>query len=211
MRIEDIDPHAGDAGAADHPHHPGGTVLAGWEVIHRARMADLTRIIVAPSGGILLVPLHRREIMAAGVPQRQLRRPGPPCRVPPVCASTTRLGSRMRVQERDHVPRQLAKEIFIRAAGTGSAYNLAVVDDGMDSRYHRDRPRRRFCWNPRCARLPSPDSGAAVPDWVHLPLAVQADAATSSPKQNHAPALSRDSTTGPVAGAALSVSAPPLS
>ncbi|MFR9719363.1 tRNA glutamyl-Q(34) synthetase GluQRS [Aeromonas diversa] len=200
VRIEDIDPPREMAGASDLILRTLECYGLTWdgEVMYQSRRhARYDEIIerLYQSGDLYWCRCTRREIAAAGGLY-----PGT-CRElglgPAGCAA--RLRQRHPVyhfddalQGRIEVAPALAGEDFIVRRRDGLyAYNLAVVIDDMDSGI-TEVVRGADLLEPTVRQIALYQRlGAAVPAWVHLPLAVQPDGNKLS-KQNHARALPDD-------------------
>ncbi|WP_411683627.1 tRNA glutamyl-Q(34) synthetase GluQRS, partial [Aeromonas caviae] len=200
VRIEDIDPPREMPGAADLILTTLEAHGLGWDgevMFQSARHGRYDEIIdqLYRAGDLYWCRCTRREIMAAGGFYNGH------CRALGLTAEGCAARLRQHhpvyrfedaLQGEITVPAALAEEDFIVRRRDGLyAYNLAVVVDDMDSGI-TEIVRGADLLEPTVRQIALYQTlGAAVPDWVHLPLAVQADGNKLS-KQNHAPALSQD-------------------
>ncbi|OCW45625.1 tRNA glutamyl-Q synthetase [Aeromonas caviae] len=200
VRIEDIDPPREMPGAADLILTTLEAHGLGWDgevMFQSARHGRYDEIIdqLHRAGDLYWCRCTRREIMATGGFYNGH------CRALGLTAEGCAARLRQHhpvyrfedtLQGEITVPAALAEEDFIVRRRDGLyAYNLAVVVDDMDSGI-TEIVRGADLLEPTVRQIALYQTlGTAVPDWVHLPLAVQADGNKLS-KQNHAPALSQD-------------------
>lgn len=200
VRIEDLDPPREMAGAAAlilTTLQAYGLEWDGEVMFQSQRHGRYDQIIeqLYQAGDLYWCRCTRREIMAAGgfynghCRMLGLAAEGGAARL---CQHHPVYQFDDRLQGQIAVPAALAEEDFIIRRRDGLyAYNLAVVVDDMDSGI-TEIVRGADLLEPTVRQIALYQTlGAAVPDWVHLPLAVQADGHKLS-KQNHAPALALD-------------------
>lgn len=200
VRIEDIDPPREMAGASSlilqtleaHGLHWDGEVM--FQSRRHARYDEIIEQLYR-AGALYWCRCTRREIMASGgLYNGHCRTLGLGAQD---CAARLRQHHPVyrfddELQGEIVVPAGLAEEDFIVRRRDGLyAYNLAVVVDDMDSGI-TEIVRGADLLEPTVRQIALYQTlGAAVPGWVHLPLAVLADGHKLS-KQNHAPALALD-------------------
>ncbi len=197
LRIEDLDPPREMPGAADDILRTLARYGLHWdgEVIYQSRRHEryqavvdgfyrngqayhchCTRAMIQAAGGFYPGTCRRRDLPAAGASVRLHVHS-------PVYHFEDRLHGEI------WVPRELAEEDFILKRRDGLfAYNLAVVVDDADAGV-TEVVRGADLIEPTVRQIALyRELGAPEPDWMHLPLAVQANGSKLS-KQNHAPAL----------------------
>lgn len=199
LRIEDLDPPREMPGAADDILRTLELYGLHWdgEVVYQSRRHDRYQAVLDAfyrSGQAYHCHCTRAMIQAAGGFY-----PGTCRRLDlPAAGSSVRLHVHTPVyhfQDRLHgevwVPRELAEEDFILKRRDGLyAYNLAVVVDDADAGV-TEVVRGADLIEPTVRQIALyRELGSPEPDWVHLPLAVEANGNKLS-KQNHAPALDK--------------------
>nr|WP_236757862.1 tRNA glutamyl-Q(34) synthetase GluQRS [Aeromonas cavernicola] len=200
VRIEDIDPPREMPGASALILHTLEKYGLHWdgEVIYQSQRHQRYDEIIDQlyqAGALYWCNCTRRDVIASGGFYnghcRQLARPSLGC--------AARLRQHHPVYQFDDglqgnitVPSELAQEDFIIRRRDGLyAYNLAVVVDDMDSGI-TEVVRGADLLEPTVRQIALYQTLAVKPpNWVHLPLAIQADGSKLS-KQNHAPALTLD-------------------
>ena len=197
VRIEDIDPPREMAGASELILQTLEAHGLGWdgEVMYQSRRHGRYDEIIEglyQAGDLYWCRCTRREIMAAGgFYNGHCRTLGLTAEG---CAARLRQHHPVyhfedQLQGHIAVPAALAEEDFIVRRRDGLyAYNLAVVVDDMDSGI-TEIVRGADLLEPTVRQITLYQQlGWKVPDWLHLPLALQNNGLKLS-KQNHAPAI----------------------